>query len=807
MKAITICFLGMIVLFCCVWVWSDTTEEPVTLKLFRMPDPKNTDPFNQADLAVVRAFQDKYPYIKLKPFSGITIQGLGMDDSALLAIAGGTSPDVIYVNFRMSHTYIQQGFLAPMDEYLKNIPEELQNLRVPKPVWPVISRKGSDMKDHVYALPYGLLVRALCYRKDLFASVGLDPEHPPQNWDELYEYARRLTRFENKTYGLFAPWGTMDTSWDFITYLWSAGGEAVVQDENDQWRAAFDSDEAVEALLFYLKLTASKWTDSSDKPHEGVVLRSGVDSKAWEEGRLGINVMYLDEKSIGRGIDPSLIGIAPVPLGHTGLRGSEVNCWMMGIFAGQKDKRVRDAAWKYIWFYDSEEARRIRLKVMIEQGYGKFMNPVYLKRFGYEEYLEDVPKTWLPVFEETLANGKPEPYGKNCQMVFNFMTYPIEEALALEYRGQLGTTDQERRKKIKEILVKAVERTNKEMIGKIHPEEQKFRNKIAFIVAVILAASFCMVLWKVWTIFTPKGKGVTSGWRFRKYWPAYCIMLPALVSIVLWIYTPMFMGSKMAFQDYQIIGDSSWVGLGNFAGVLFDITWWKSMWRTLYYMILMLGLGFWPPILLAILLQEVSHGKILYRTVYYLPAVISGFVVIYLWRLFYDSTDMGVLNQILGFLGIGNQRWLEDERLAMLCCVIPTVWAGIGPGCLIYLAALKSVPEELYEAADVDGASFFQKIFYVVLPTLKALIIIQFIGAFIAAAQGAGYILVMTFGGPNEATKVADLHIFEKAYLYLRFGTATAMAWILGAMLLGFTVYQLKMLSNLEFRAAGTMDK
>ena len=231
------------------------------------------------------------------------------------------------------------------------------------------------------------------------------------------------------------------------------------------------------------------------------------------------------------------------------------------------------------------------------------------------------------------------------------------------------------------------------------------------------------------------------------------------------------------------------------------------MWLTLYYMILILGLGFWPPILLAILLQEVSHGKILYRTVYYLPAVISGFVVIYLWKMFYEPTDMGVLNQILGFLGIGNQRWLEDERLAMLCCVIPTIWVGTGPGCLIYLAALKSVPEELYEAADVDGAGFFHKIFYVVLPTLKALIIIQFIGAFIAAAESAGYILVMTFGGPNEATKVAGLHIFEKAYLYLRFGTATTMAWILGAILLGFTVYQLRMLSNLEFRSAGTMEK
>ncbi len=692
-KVFLVSFLAVFILLCCMRSWADTVEEPVTLKLFEMPDPKSADPFSQAEWAVIRAFQKKYPYIELKPFSGISIKGIG-DANALLAIAGGTSPDVIYVNFRQSETYIQRGFLAPMDEYLKNIPEDLQNLRVAKPVWPVIRRKGPDGKEHVYALPYGLLVRVLCYRKDLFARVGLNPERAPRDWNELYEYARKLTNSEHRTYGLFMYSGPASTSWDFIIYLWSAGGEAVVQDENGEWRAVFDSDEAVEALLFYLKLITTEWTDPSEKSHEGVVLRSGMDDTAWEEGRLGMKMMYLNEKSIGGGIDPSIIGIAPVPFGPTGLRGSELNCYMMGIFAGQKDKRVRDAAWKYIWFYDSEEARKIRLEVMVEYGYGKFMNPVYLKRFGYKEYLEDVPETWLPVFEEAMASGIPEPYGKNCQMVYNFMTYPIDRALALEYRGKLGGTDEEKRKKIKELLVSAVERTNKEMIGKLSDADRNFRNKVALIVAVIVLSVFCFVLWRVWNIFTPKGEGMPKGWGFKKYWPAYVIMLPAVASILLWMYTPMFMGSKMAFQDYQIVRDSSWVGLGNFADVIFDITWWKSVWRTFYYMILMLGLGFWPPILLAILLQEVSRGKIIYRTIFYLPAVISGFVVIYLWRLFYDPTDVGVLNQILGFLGIENQRWLGDERLAMLCCVIPSVWAGMGHGCLIYLAALKGITDE-----------------------------------------------------------------------------------------------------------------
>ncbi|MBT9147536.1 MAG: L-arabinose transport system permease protein AraP [Syntrophomonadaceae bacterium] len=786
-------------------------EKPLTLKLFRMPDPKDPDPFNQADIAVIRAFQKKYPHIELKPFAGIHIEGMAMDAAPLLAIAGGTSPDIIYVNFRQSHTYIREGFLYPMDEFLKDVPDELLNLRVAKPVWPVIRRPAEPGgKEYTWTLPTSLLVRTFSWRKDLFARAGMDPERPPQDWEELLEYARRLTNPKDRTYGLFMHWGGAGTSWEFINYLWSAGGEVMAQNEEGEWRAVFDCEAAVEAVLFFLRLNTERWTDATGREHRGYVLHSGLDDLAWDEGRVGMRMAYLGEASIGglERIDPALVGIAPVPLGPTGLRGSEVNAMMMGIFAGQKDPRVREAAFQYIWFYDSEEARRIRLEVLIKHGYGPFLNPVYLKRFGYEEFIEDAPETWLPVWEEAMRHGRPEPYGTNAQLIFLHLTLPLDQAMELEYRGMLGNTDEERRQKVQELLTQAVARTNEEMIGEISPRERRFRNNLALIIVIILVTAFSLVLWRIWRIFTPKEEGRRPrGWGLKKYWGAYLIMLPAVASIFLWMYFPMAMGSRMAFQDYGIVRESLWVGLNNFGDVLFDATWWSSIGRTFYYMLLMLGLGFWPPILLAILLQEVSRGKIFYRTVFYLPAVITGFVVIYLWRLFYDPSAMGVLNQIIGLVGISPQRWLGDARLAMLACVLPTVWAGMGLGCLIYLAALKGIPDELYEAADVDGASFFDKIRYIVIPSLKALIIIQFIGAFIAASQGAGFILVMTFGGPAEATKVAELHIFEKAYLYLRFGTATTMAWLLGLMLIGFTVHQLKILSGLEFRAAGTMEK
>lgn len=152
-------------------------------------------------------------------------------------------------------------------------------------------------------------------------------------------------------------------------------------------------------------------------------------------------------------------------------------------------------------------------------------------------------------------------------------------------------------------------------------------------------------------------------------------------------------------------------------------------------------------------------------------------------------------------LNINPYRWLRDSDTALLSCVIPMVWAGMGPGCLIYLAALKGIAPDFYEAADIDGATFLDKILFIVIPTLKALLIIQFVGVFVASWKASGFILAMT--GLDKKTKVIGLKIFEDAYTMLQFGPATAEAWLLGFLLIGFTIYQLRILSRLEFKTTG----
>jgi ABC-type sugar transport system permease subunit/ABC-type glycerol-3-phosphate transport system substrate-binding protein len=789
------------------------SDDKVILKVFKLPDAKSNEPFNRADMAVIDAFKKKFPNIELRGYSGIELENMDMDARPLMAIAGGVSPDVIYVNFRQSSTYIENNFLYPLDDYIAQLTDEELKSRIAKPVKPVVKRNRTGEKDeHYWCLPYETLVRVMLYRKDLFYKAGLDPEQPPKDWNELLEVAKRLTMPDEGSYGLYLASGR-EAAYDWITYLWSAGGDAVVRDPaTGEWTASYNGKPAVEAMKFYLKLITTKWKDHNGNAQQGYVYREGNWGYMRDDGKLGILMGYMDDKRLGGDLDPNLWGFAPPPKGPTGLRGSEINCRMMGIFSGagisnngglgdRDPEKVRDAAWKYIRFYDSDEARKIRLEIMINAGFGRMQNPLYLKKFGYEEYIKYTPPDWIQTFEEALENGKPEPYGKNCQKIYEYMTNPVEKCISLEEKGELGANDGEKDKNIAAIFDAAVDITNKNMIGKISKEERNKRNSTAVLVAIFIFVVFGFTLYRVWKIFTPK-----TGLEKRKRNPriavlAATLLAPALISILLWKYVPMVMGSFMAFQDYRLIGNSEWVGLANFADVLFDPVWWSALGKTLYYMVLSLSFGFLPPLLLAILLQEVPQGKIVYRVIYYMPAVISGVIVIYLWKLLYDPSDVGGLNQILLGLGFEKSRWIKDESLAMILTVLPSVWAGLGPGSLIYLAALKGIPDDIYEAADIDGAGFFQKIRHIVFPALKSLIFIQFIAAFIAATQQSEFILIMTFGGPNEATRVADLLIFEKAYLYLNFGIATTMAWMLGLLLMFVTVFQIKKLSNMEFKS------
>ena len=470
----------------------------MVLKVFELPDSRNTDAYSKANLAVVKAFQDKHPEIELRAFSGIRIEGMDLDSGPLLAIAGGVAPDILYVNFRQSDTYIQNGLLYPLDEFIARESPKNMELRVEKPVWQVIRRKKiGDAREKVWALPYETLVRVLMYRKDLFRRVGLDPNRPPRTWEEFALYARKLTNAEQGTWGTVFAIGAQ-AAYDWLPFLWAAGGDAVTYDPaKGIWQATFASEAGVTAMEYYLRLATQSWTDANGKPQQGYAQRDGNWGHMWSDGKIGMRMDYLSLHNMGGRYDPNLYGFAPSPAGPSGSGGSEINCRMMAIFSGagisndagvgdRDPQRVREAAWEYIRFYDSEEARQIRMQVMVESGYGKMQNPVFLQRYGYENYLRHAPTGWMETFEKAMREGKPEPYGDNCQKVYEFMTYPLDELIGMEMSGKLSSDPDERRQQIRAVLLAAQDRTNAQMIGSVAPEVRSKRERLAAVVAALI---------------------------------------------------------------------------------------------------------------------------------------------------------------------------------------------------------------------------------------------------------------------------------------------------------------------------------
>ncbi|MCK5801648.1 MAG: extracellular solute-binding protein [Lentisphaeria bacterium] len=884
----------------------------ITVKCWRLPDPTRTDTKTRADVAVIKEFTARFPKIfreryaakykadpktygkrnwdqveiELQQFSGISIEGMGMDSRPLMAIAGGVAPDILYVNFRQSDTYIQEHFLYPLDKpedgYMNGpngMTEEEKNFAIHRKVWPVVKRKGPDGQEHIWAMPQGgVLGKVILYRKDLLDEAGIPYPKNDWTWEDFFRHCKQLTDPKKGTYGARFGKGKSE-SWYWITFLWSAGGEAMTYDaDTDTWSASFNSRAAAVALEFYTRLCNEHWTEDDGRNRFGYAYKETEAGQKWELGQIGFYPSYIDEKLFST-INPDITGMVAVPLGYpdeNGVRhrGAELNSRMQGIFSGVKDPIIRDAAWEYLKFCESKDAVEIRTRIMVEGGLGRFVNPRYLRLFGYQDLIRLAPKGWEETFKIAIETGKPEPYGRNCQLVYHVMTKPMLEAERLSREGDLPEDREARVQVMQKLLQAGVTEANEKMIGILTAKQLLIRRSAATTMLIFIVIGFALVFRKIIRLFTPpKIEGVEQvTWGFSKYKWAYVIITPAVLSIFFWRYLPLLMGSGMAFQNYRIMGGSEFVWVDNFANLLWDGEWWNAIWNSLRYSFLVVGMTFLPPVILAVLLQEIPRGKILFRTIFYLPAVITGLVVIYLWRSFYEKSEFGVLNAVvlqipaIGFILIGlvlflilfffakrlwlheshvvaaicflagagifwffftfatrvftsspepfwvdlflpmkdPYEWLDDPKTAMVCCVMPMVWAGMGPGCLIYLAALKGVAPDFYEAADIDGATFIDKILFVVIPILKPLLIIQFIGVFIASWQSTAFILAMT--GGSKGTEVAGLHIFYKAYMYLKFGPATAMAWVLGFMLIGFTVDRLRILSRLEFNTTGDKD-
>ncbi|MEV6103861.1 sugar ABC transporter permease [Streptomyces sp. NPDC051940] len=286
-----------------------------------------------------------------------------------------------------------------------------------------------------------------------------------------------------------------------------------------------------------------------------------------------------------------------------------------------------------------------------------------------------------------------------------------------------------------------------------------------------------------------KARRQLTGWLF---------LLPALVVFGLFAWWPIVRSLLISFQHNDLVNPPSWVGLENFRAVFDDPLLGTAVSNTLLFVGLGLLIGFPLPLLLASVMSTVGRGAGVYRFLAYLPVVIPPVVAILLWKWFYDPGS-GLFNSALGKIGLGPYPWLESPDTAMLSLVLEATWAGMGGAVLIYLAAMAGIPGELYEAAEVDGASVWRRIWHVMLPQLRPVIGLMLLVQLIGTVQVFTEPYVFTGGGPDNATLTVLLLIFRYAFQDGEYGQAAALTFLM--------VLVLAALSAVYLRATRTWSK
>ena len=268
----------------------------------------------------------------------------------------------------------------------------------------------------------------------------------------------------------------------------------------------------------------------------------------------------------------------------------------------------------------------------------------------------------------------------------------------------------------------------------------------------------------------------------RRHVTAYGFLSAALVVFAMFSWYPIVRGVVLSFQQVNFVTSPDWVGWENFERLFADPLFGVAWRNTLYFTLLALVLGFGVPFLTAVVLNELRHAKGYFRLLVYLPVMLPPVVTALLWKWFYDPGP-GLFNSVLRGLGLPTSQWLDSADTSMISLVLVITWANMGSATLIYLAALQTIPGELYEAADLDGAGIVKKVWHITIPQTKCVILMLLLLQVVATMQIFTEPFIMTGGGPEESTVTVLLLLYRYAFYYNDFGTASALSLILFAVL------------------------
>jgi multiple sugar transport system permease protein len=731
-------------------------QHTVTLRLTDWADIDEM-PLDKEALA---AFKVRYPNIEIlyEPNPGVQYE-----EKILTALAADDPPDVFLLDSKLIPTFTNKKVLLDLSSFI-------HELNIDTTQWfsnvTAVARKGSAL----YAFPKGFTPLMMYYNKRLFQDAGIPFPRDGWTWDDYCAVASKLTKDIDGN-GSIDQYGTAFTNYYFfwIVWVWGAGGD-VVDPSGTRSTGYLNSPATESALQFLIDLQKEKKV----APSTGSWVQSektGSTSQLFANGKIAMMIdghwrlpRLLRQVEQGN-LD---IGIAPIPR-HPGA--NKVNVMYESGWCVPVNSRHPKEAALLASFMAGEEANRIRAARHLEipssrriaeeivsqdvQGFERaFVADIPFCRQPWGSLIErfsEVEWTLQDAVDEVLLNGQP--------------MHETMNRYASRIDRQLENTRLNEASEFKPI--------------RQHSEILRFLLVVAFVVALASGLLYA------------RARGNSR----RTVGTAIGFLAPSLLHLTVFILTPIVFAGYLSLHRWDVIvPDKPYVGLDNFREMFSDDSFWNALKNTFLYT-LNVPLGMIVSLAVALMMNRRFKGIAFLRALYFLPSVTSFVAISLVWMWIYHPT-FGVANFLLQLVGLGPSAWLNSTNTAMVSLIIFSVWLGLGYQMIIFLAGLQGIPEELHDAARIDGSGSWNRFWHITLPLLKPTTFFILTTSMIGSFQVFTSIYVMTAGGPVGSTDVIVYHIYQSAWEQLRMGYASAMSWVLFVIIVIATWIQFKLLGR-----------
>jgi multiple sugar transport system permease protein len=771
-------------------------------------------------LAAIAEFERTHPGVEVRNsrITGVT-QYNPQDQKLLCSIAGGDPPEVVLQDrFTMGGWAARDAFL-PLDEFIERDAKAGVPMAVTATDYYSACWQESIYKGKIYGIPNGTDCRVMYWSRDLIEAAAGNPNwklfdkdgkpRPPQTWEEMKTHNPYLVR--RNAQGDLVSVGYLPDQGNCYLYMygWQAGGTFMDLTRN---RCTLNEPAIVRALEYMCELYAPYSSTGKDRVQGRInasrfaqSFQGGI-NQPFLEGLMSLWVDVDGFLSIVARYKPDFrFGVIPVPYPE----GTTPVTWSGGfalvIPRGVKQEKI-ELAWEFIRWMSSPECYLLtsRYQRDYNRSKGRLAIPTMsANRLANERVLTEVikPDPDIPAnLKAELLNlygllplSRFRPVTPVGQFLWNKQVYAFEEA-------SYGNGSPQ------EILDRYTAEVDQEIM---RTEENLSPLEMHYPIGLVV---ICLVILGAWITLYLKRYGPTgSSAREEMLW-GYVFLSPWLLGFMVFMAGPILVSFFLSFTQYDVIHPPKWVGLRNYTelmGLHLEITswlpwewkwtandplFWKSLWNTAF-MLISIPLTMTLGLAIALLLQQEVRWMATYRTLFYLPAIVPFVASSVLW-IFVLKPENGLLNAFIeSILPIKGPDWLAGQATAKPAIILMLLW-GAGGSMIIWLAGLKGIGTHYYESAEIDGAGFFRKLFWITLPLLTPYILYNLIMGTIAILQIFTQAMVMTYGGPANSTLFYVYYLFNNAFFWFRMGIASAMAWILLVITLILTLIQLKYSKN-----------